>query len=65
LRVITTGAAEACGLERVKGRIAPGFDADILAVDGDPLTDPDALHRIRSVYANGIAVPPSPAGGGR
>ncbi len=65
LRVITSGAAEACGLERVKGRIAPGFDADILAVDGDPLTDLDALHRIRAVYANGIAVPPSPAAGGR
>ncbi|MGD0241805.1 MAG: hypothetical protein ABSB59_15970 [Streptosporangiaceae bacterium] len=25
-------------------------DADILAVDGDPLTDPAALHRIRAVY---------------
>ncbi|HEY6499231.1 MAG TPA: amidohydrolase family protein [Streptosporangiaceae bacterium] len=65
LRVITTGAAEACGLERVKGRIAPGFDADLLAVDGDPLADPDALHRIRAVYANGIAVPPAAGGGGR
>ena len=40
-----------------KGRIAPGFDADILAVDGDPLTDPAALHRIRAVYAAGTAVP--------
>ena len=64
LRVITSGAAEACGLGQTKGRIAPGFDADLLAVDGDPLTDPDALHRIRAVYANGIAVPPA-AGGGR
>jgi imidazolonepropionase-like amidohydrolase len=62
LRVITAGAAEACGLGLVKGRIAPGFDADLLAVDGDPLADPDALHRIRAVYANGIAVPPA---GGR
>ena len=65
LRVITAGAAEACGLGQVKGRIAPGFDADLLAVDGDPLTDPDALHRIRAVYANGIAVPPPAGGGGR
>jgi imidazolonepropionase-like amidohydrolase len=65
LRVITAGAAEACGLGQTKGRIAPGFDADLLAVDGDPLTDPDALHRIRAVYANGIAVPPPAGGGGR
>jgi imidazolonepropionase-like amidohydrolase len=39
-----------------KGRIAPGFDADILAADGDPVSDPEALHRIRAVYARGLAV---------
>jgi imidazolonepropionase-like amidohydrolase len=44
------------GLGHRKGRIAPGFDADILAVDGDPIADPDALHRIRAVYARGTAV---------
>src|SRR6201996_823015 len=59
LRAVTSGAARACGLAGTKGRIAPGFDADLLAVDGDPLADPDALHRIRAVYANGIAVPPA------
>ncbi len=56
-----------------KGGIAPGFDADILAVDGDPITDPDALHRIRAVYAHGAAMPgagpdsrprPPPSSGG-
>jgi imidazolonepropionase-like amidohydrolase len=57
LRTVTSAAAEACGLAHRKGRIAPGFDADILAVDGDPIADPDALHRIRAVYARGIAVP--------
>ena len=57
LRAITSAAAEACGLAHRKGRIAPGFDADILAVDGDPIADPDALHRIRAVYARGVAVP--------
>ena len=35
---------------------APGLDADVLAVDGDPIADPDALHRIRAVYARGIPV---------
>ena len=40
LRAITSSAACVCGLGHRKGRIAPGFDADILAVDGDPITDP-------------------------
>jgi len=57
LRTITSVAAGVCGLGRRKGRIAPGFDADILAVDGDPIADPDALHRIRAVYLRGAVVP--------
>jgi len=56
LRAVTSEAADVCGLARRKGRLAPGFDADILAVDGDPLTDPDAIHRIRAVYAAGASV---------
>ena len=57
LRTVTSVAAGVCGLGHRKGRIAPGFDADILAVDGDPVTDPGSLHRIRAVYACGTAVP--------
>jgi imidazolonepropionase-like amidohydrolase len=57
LRAITSDAAAVCGLGHRKGRVAPGFDADILAVDGDPITDPEALHRIRAVYARGTVVP--------
>jgi imidazolonepropionase-like amidohydrolase len=57
LRTITSAAAGVCGLGHRKGRIAPGYDADILAVDGDPIADPDALHRIRAVYARGAVVP--------
>lgn len=53
LRAVTSVAAEACGVGESKGRIAPGYDADLLAVHGDPLADPDALHRIRAVYARG------------
>ena len=56
LRTITSAAAGVCGLGHCKGRIAPGFDADILAVDGDPVADPEALHHIRAVYARGAAV---------
>ena len=49
-------AAGVCGLAHRKGRLAPGYDADILAVDGNPLADPDAIHHIRAVYAAGVPV---------
>jgi imidazolonepropionase-like amidohydrolase len=54
LRTLTSVAAGVCGLAHRKGRLAVGFDADILAVNGDPLTDPDAIHRILAVYAAGV-----------
>jgi imidazolonepropionase-like amidohydrolase len=53
LRAITARSAEAIGLGDRKGRLAPGYDADVLAVDGDPLADPAALHRIVAVYLRG------------
>jgi imidazolonepropionase-like amidohydrolase len=56
LRLATSTAAAVCGLADRKGRLAPGFDADILAVDGDPLADPGAIHRIRAVFARGTRV---------
>jgi imidazolonepropionase-like amidohydrolase len=59
LRAMTSGAAQACGLGHRKGRIAPGFDADILAVDGNPLDDLAAIRRLCAVYAGGRAVLPA------
>jgi imidazolonepropionase-like amidohydrolase len=56
LRMATSTAAAACGLADRKGRLAPGFDADILAVEGDPLADLAALHNIRAVFARGVRV---------
>ena len=56
LRTITSVAADVCGLADRKGRIAVGYDADILAVSGDPLTDPEAMHRIAAVYSRGRLV---------
>ncbi|WP_370949322.1 amidohydrolase family protein [Amycolatopsis sp. cg5] len=53
LRACTSRAAAVVGLGDRKGRIAPGYDADVLVVDGDPLRDPGALHRIRAVYVRG------------
>jgi imidazolonepropionase-like amidohydrolase len=56
LRAVTSTAAAACGLGSRKGRIAPGFDADILAVDGDPFIDITALRRVQAVFARGQQV---------
>lgn len=53
LLTATSRAAAALGLGNRKGRLAAGYDADILAVGGDPLTNPDALHDIRAVFVRG------------
>jgi imidazolonepropionase-like amidohydrolase len=56
LRTCTATAAEVCGLGDRKGRIAPGFDADLVAVPGDPLADLAVLHRPLAVFARGERV---------
>ncbi|MFJ8385602.1 amidohydrolase family protein [Streptomyces sp. NPDC094438] len=49
----TADAASALGLGGTTGRIAPGFRADLLLVDGDPLASLDALKDVRAVFAGG------------
>jgi imidazolonepropionase-like amidohydrolase len=56
LMTATSRAAEVCGLGDRKGRLAAGFDADLLAVDGDPLREPAALRRVRAVFLRGVRV---------
>jgi imidazolonepropionase-like amidohydrolase len=56
LRSVTSLAAQVCRLGDRKGRIAPGFDADLLAVAGDPLTDLTALTAVRAVFRAGVRV---------
>jgi imidazolonepropionase-like amidohydrolase len=53
LRAVTSVAAESCGLENRKGRIAAGYDADLLAVRGDPLADPTHLRNVAAVFRVG------------
>jgi imidazolonepropionase-like amidohydrolase len=52
----TTGAARLLGLEREVGRIAPGFSADLIAVDGDPLQDVRRLEHVDFVMARGRTI---------
>ena len=52
----TSVAARACGIGDRKGRIAPGHDADLLAVAGNPLQDLSALLDVRAVFRNGDRV---------
>jgi imidazolonepropionase-like amidohydrolase len=49
----TSLAAEALGMQDTVGVIAPEFEADLIAVDGDPLTDITALHRVVFVMKGG------------
>jgi imidazolonepropionase-like amidohydrolase len=48
--------AEAMGLGNQIGAIAPGLEADIIAVDGDPLADITALRRVSFVMKGGRVV---------
>ena len=47
-------AAEALGMREKIGALAPGFEADIIALDGDPLTDMEAVRRVVFVMRGGI-----------
>jgi imidazolonepropionase-like amidohydrolase len=58
LATATSGAAEACRVSARKGRLAPGYDADLLVVDGDLEIDVTALHQPRSVLLRGQPVSP-------
>jgi imidazolonepropionase-like amidohydrolase len=50
---MTSAAAQSMNLDKVLGAIAPGLEADLVAVEGDPLADPSALTRVRFVMRGG------------
>jgi imidazolonepropionase-like amidohydrolase len=52
----TSVAARVCGLGERTGRLAPGLDADLLAVAGDPLADLTALRDVVLVVSRGREV---------
>ncbi|MEW2429293.1 amidohydrolase family protein [Micromonospora sp. NPDC047644] len=56
LATATSVGAEVCGLGRRKGRVRPGFEADLLIVDGDPTNDITVLRGPLAVYRAGVPV---------
>jgi imidazolonepropionase-like amidohydrolase len=54
IRLATVDAADHLQLNTVTGRIAPGFAADIIAVDGDPTQDVTTLMHVPFVMARGV-----------
>jgi imidazolonepropionase-like amidohydrolase len=56
LRALTSVAARALSLDHRKGRLAAGFDADVVVVAGDPLSDPDALISTEAVWRGGVRI---------
>ena len=57
----TSLAAASLGMGDRIGSIATGFEADIIAVDGDPLSDPAALRRVVFVMRAGRVYRNDPA----
>jgi len=49
----TSMAAQSIELGKTIGTIAPGFEADIIATDGNPLTDITAVRRVVFVMKGG------------
>jgi len=57
LRTATVNGAELLGMEKSLGAIKPGYLADLVAVEGDPLADIEvAIKKVRWVMKGGEVV---------
>jgi imidazolonepropionase-like amidohydrolase len=53
----TKGGPALMGLSDVTGTLDPGKSADLIAVEGDPLTDPTAVQHVNYVMVEGKPIP--------
>lgn len=53
----TTVAAKVLDMENEVGRLSPGYSADLIAVDGDPITNIRALEKVNFVMVQGRRIP--------
>jgi imidazolonepropionase-like amidohydrolase len=57
LETATTNGAILLGMDKTLGAVAPGYFADIVAVEGDPLADISAVTKgVRWVMKAGVVV---------
>jgi len=57
LTTATSNAAQLLGKEKELGAVAPGYLADVVAVEGDPLTDINVvINRVKWVMKGGAVV---------
>jgi imidazolonepropionase-like amidohydrolase len=55
IRTATTSAARLLGREKDLGTVAAGKLADLVAVEGDPLSDPAVLTKVKWVMKAGVS----------
>ncbi len=59
LRMATSEAADIMGIGDRVGRIKEGYEADLVILEVDPLTDIRAVHRVYAVINNGKVLKPA------
>jgi len=59
IQAATIRSAEASGMENIVGTLETGKEADLIAVEGDPLEDIRVLRSPSLVVKGGVVIPPS------
>lgn len=53
LKAVTINGAILCGIEKEAGSISPGKNADIIAIEGNPIQNIEALKRVKAIIKQG------------